>query len=210
LKDLDWLVRSYAITTLPSIGSLSALRSSYIRSSSRRLQMIAFADPVFSKNQRQSAGSQQQLALRSITESDRGTQLDRTELAEHLPPLPGTRREVLAIADVLRAGHADIHLGLVATEATVKEAELDQYRIVYFATHGLVSGDIEEFARAKAEPALALTMPDNPSEEDDGLLQASEIAKLRLDADWVVLSACNTAAGDKPGAEALSGLAQAF
>src|ERR1700693_2735473 len=53
-------------------------------------------------------------------------------------------------------------------------------------------------------------MPDQPSELDDGLLQASEVAQLKLNADWVVLSACNTAAEDKPGAEALSGLARAF
>src|SRR5262245_66451196 len=63
-----------------------------------------------------------------------------------------------------------------------------------------------------AEPALLLTPPNQPSEEDDGLLTASEAALLKLDADWVVLSACNTAAGDgnATGAEALSGLARAF
>jgi len=55
-----------------------------------------------------------------------------------------------------------------------------------------------------------LTPPDTPSEADDGLLTASEIATLRLNADWVVLSACNTAAGSREGAEALSGLARAF
>jgi CHAT domain-containing protein len=53
-------------------------------------------------------------------------------------------------------------------------------------------------------------MPDQPSELDDGLLTASEVAQLKLNADWVELSACNTIAGDKPGAEALSGLARAF
>jgi CHAT domain-containing protein len=65
---------------------------------------------------------------------------------------------------------------------------------------------------SKAEPALLLTPPNQPSEEDDGLLTASEAALLKLDADWVVLSACNTAAGDgkMTGAEALSGLARAF
>lgn len=60
------------------------------------------------------------------------------------------------------------------------------------------------------EPSLALTIPDQPSELDDGLLTASEVAQLKLNADWVVLSACNTIAGDKPGAEALSGLARSF
>jgi len=78
--------------------------------------------------------------------------------------------------------------------------------VVYFATHGLVAGDV----KGLAEPSLALTIPKEPSELDDGLLTASEVAQLKLNADWVVLSACNTIAGDKPGAEALSGLARAF
>ena len=78
--------------------------------------------------------------------------------------------------------------------------------MVYFATHGLVAGDV----KGLAEPSLALTIPRAPSDTDDGLLTASEIAQLKLNADWVVLSACNTIAGDKPGAEALSGLARAF
>jgi CHAT domain-containing protein len=62
----------------------------------------------------------------------------------------------------------------------------------------------------KAEPALALTIPDKPTDLDDGLLTASEAARLKLNADWVVLSACSTAAEGNPGAEALSGLARAF
>ena len=89
---------------------------------------------------------------------------------------------------------------------TVKRTPLADYRIVYFATHGLVAGDV----KGLAEPSLALTIPAQPSELDDGLLTASEVAQLKLNADWVVLSACNTIAGDKPGAEALSGLARAF
>ena len=73
-------------------------------------------------------------------------------------------------------------------------------------THGLVAGDVEGLG----EPSLALTLPSEPSELDDGLLTASEVTQLKLNADWVVLSACNTAAGEKPGAEALSGLTRAF
>ena len=88
----------------------------------------------------------------------------------------------------------------------VKRAPLADYGIVYFATHGLVAGDV----KGLAEPSLALSIPKQPSELDDGLLTASEVAQLKLNADWVVLSACNTIAGDKPGAEALSGLARSF
>jgi CHAT domain-containing protein len=77
---------------------------------------------------------------------------------------------------------------------------------VHFATHGLVAGDLSSLA----EPALVLTPPAAPTDADDGLLTASEIAALKLNAEWVVLSACNTAAGEGEGAEALSGLARAF
>jgi CHAT domain-containing protein len=83
-------------------------------------------------------------------------------------------------------------------------------RYVHFATHGLLASESEDVARATAEPALLLTPPQRASEEDDGLLTASEVAQLKLDADWVILSACNTGAGDKYDAEALAGLARAF
>src|ERR1700676_3267467 len=93
-----------------------------------------------------------------------------------------------------------------APRTSAKRARLSDYRIVYFATHGLVAGDV----KGLAEPSLALSIPAQPSDFDDGLLTASEVAQLKLNADWGVLSACNTAAGDKPGAEALSSLARAF
>jgi CHAT domain-containing protein/Flp pilus assembly protein TadD len=203
-KELDWLIRLYAVTVLPSVASLKILRDGSQASSARK-PMIAFADPVFSK-----AARAQQLAMRSITSFYRGMQVDIAAIGEYLPQLPGTRREAQQIAADLNADAADIKLGLAATETAVKQAKLDQYRIVYFATHGLVAGDLESFAKDKAEPALALSIPEKPSDLDDGLLTASEIAQLKLDADWAVLSACNTAAEDKPGAEALSGLARAF
>jgi CHAT domain-containing protein len=76
-----------------------------------------------------------------------------------------------------------------------------------FATHGLMSGDLGGLA----EPALVLTPPPEASPDNDGLLTASKIATLKLNASWVVLSACNTAAGDgTPDAGGLSGLAKAF
>jgi CHAT domain-containing protein len=206
LKELDWLIRSHAITVLPSVASLKVLRGGSQTSSARK-PMVAFADPVFSKAARAKA---QQLAMRSITSFYRGTQVDIAGIGAYLPQLPGTRREAQQVAAELKADPADIKLGLAATETAVKQAKLAQYRIIYFATHGLVAGDLELFAKDKAEPALVLSIPEKPNDFDDGLLTTSEIAQLKLDADWAVLSACNTAAEDKPGAEALSGLARAF
>ena len=79
-------------------------------------------------------------------------------------------------------------------------------RIVAFATHGLVPGDLDGLT----QPALALTAPDVAGVKGDGLLTMEKILALKLDADWVVLSACNTAAGAGAGAEAASGLGSAF
>ena len=81
---------------------------------------------------------------------------------------------------------------------------------LHFATHGLLAREADNILQSRAEPALMLTPPQLASEEDDGLLTASEVAQLKLDADWVVMSACNTAAGDKFDSDALSGLARAF
>jgi len=83
---------------------------------------------------------------------------------------------------------------------------LADFRIVHFATHGLVAGDLPGLD----EPALAFTPAKIGGGEDDGLLTMSEVMNLSLNADWVVLSACNTAASDGDGAEAVSGLGRAF
>jgi len=114
--------------------------------------------------------------------------------------------ELNAVTKNLGVAAADIHLGEDASETTLKRTPLADYGIVYFATHGLVAGDV----KGLAEPSLVLSIPRQPTELDDGLLTASEVAQLKLNADWVVLSACNTIAGDRPGAEALSGLARSF
>jgi CHAT domain-containing protein len=118
--------------------------------------------------------------------------------------------EALIQARSLQAGASSLKLGSNATETAVKQSKLDRYRVIHFATHGLLPGETARLARGLAEPALVLTPPDRPTEQDDGLLTASEIATLKLDADWVIMSACNTAAGGDDTGEALSGLARAF
>jgi CHAT domain-containing protein len=125
-------------------------------------------------------------------------------------PLPETADELCAVARDLRVSETDVWLGDRATEAEIKRlseaGELAKYRIIHFATHGALAGEVG----GNSEPGLILTPPSTATERDDGYLSASEIAGLKLDADWVILSACNTAAGNTQGAEALSGLARAF
>jgi CHAT domain-containing protein len=190
------------------VSSLKALRAA-ARTAPAARPIIGFGDPLFGPDQGTTGARRAvtgKAVTRSYTDYWRGAGVDRAQLSRALPQLPDTADELEAIRKNLGAAPADIHLGRSATETAVKRARLADYRIVYFATHGLVAGDV----KGLAEPSLALTVPREPTALDDGLLTASEIAQLKLNADWVVLSACNTAAGDKPGAEALSGLARAF
>jgi CHAT domain-containing protein len=204
-RDAAWLLRRQAVAVLPSVASLKALRST-ARTDHGSRPFIGFGDPLFHAGPAPQ-GNQRGLKTRSYTEYwTRSGGIDRGLLAEALPQLADTADEIKNIAARLGASADDIHLGKDASETTVKKARLADYRVVYFATHGLVAGDV----RGIGEPALALSIPASPSETDDGLLTSSEVAQLKLNADWVVLSACNTMAGDKPGAEALSGLARAF
>jgi CHAT domain-containing protein/Tfp pilus assembly protein PilF len=208
-KDLDWLIRKYAITVVPSTASLKILREGKATATADR-PMIGFGDPVFDRTVRAPIKQEVVGLTRSLPEFYRGVIADTKSLAEALLPLPETADELRTVARELGARPEDIKLRDAASVWTTKHARLDSYRVVYFATHALVAGEVEKFAKTKAEPALVLSIPDKPTEEDDGLLRASDVAMLKMNADFVVLSACNTAAGDKPGAEALSGLAQAF
>jgi CHAT domain-containing protein len=222
-RDAKWLARRHAVSVLPSVASLRNLRRLPKQVESRK-PLIGFANPIFarapspddtrtSRARTPTRGSAS--ATRGLTHVVsrssgyasfwRGQSADLEALRRELPALPETEGEVRAVAKSL-GGTADLRIGAAATETAVKRAQLGDYQIVYFATHGLVSGEV----KGLGEPALALTLPDTPSELDDGLLTASEVAQLRLNADWVVLAACNTASGDTPGAEALSGLARAF
>ena len=124
-----------------------------------------------------------------------------------LPRLPDTADEVRAIARALHADpDKDVFVGVAANEHTVETLNLANRRVIAFATHGLVPGDLDGLT----EPALALSAPAVAGVEGDGLLTMEEILQLKLDADWVVLSACNTGAASGAGAEAASGLGRAF
>jgi len=172
-------------------------------------------DPVFDPDQSAHLAAApptpSDIATRAIRITDTAS-LDERKLSsatlEMLQPLPDTRAEVLAIGKTLKAGwQQDVFLGKAASETNVKQLDLSNRRVLVFATHGLVPGDLDGLR----QPALALSSPTATGEiKNDGLLTMGEIMGLRLNADWVVLSACNTASGQGAGSEAVSGLGQAF
>jgi len=199
--EVAWLVRKYALSVLPSVGSLRALRA-FAQGAQAGEPFIGFGDPQL---EGEAAGQARGRRIPAGLVS-RGALADPKEV-RRMDPLPNTADEIRRIAASLKAPASAVHLRAQATESRVKQSDLSRVRVLAFATHGLMAGEFQ----GMAEPALVLTPPAQASALDDGLLTASEISQLKLNADWVVLAACNSAAADgKPGAEGFSGLSRAF
>lgn len=192
-----FLIERLAITVLPCANALHAGRPLPGRRNDR--PFIGFGNPVLAG----SVEGQSRSTTAVASQSASGVVEDLNALT----PLPETDRELSELARVLRASADSIRSGPNATEAAVKSANLESYRVISFATHGLMAGEF----RGLAQPALVLTPPRVPSATDDGLLTVSEIVQLRLTADVVLLSACNTGRDDAGGgAVGLSALTRAF
>jgi CHAT domain-containing protein len=218
-QKVPWLIRQAAVTQLPSATSLVTLRTLPAGDPKRRA-FLGFGDPWFNEAEAKEAQTQGTASgtviasrgaagkgLRIVLRSAPKTEGQATASIGNLPRLPETADEVRNVAIALKADpDADVFLGAKANEETVRTADLAHRRVVMFATHGLVPGDLDGLQ----EPALALSAPSVARVQGDGLLTMSKILGLKLDADWVVLSACNTAAGSGAGAEAVSGLGRAF
>ncbi|GAI77480.1 unnamed protein product, partial [marine sediment metagenome] len=204
-RQVPWLIRKVAITRLPSVSSLITLRKLPEADPGRKV-FAGFGDPFFNKEQlaraeREKSAKKIQLArldkklnVRGIRITRKGN-LDRNTIAssrlESLNRLPDTADEIKGIAEALNADPArDIFLGKNATEQKVKTMDLSDRRIIAFATHALIPGDLDGLD----QPALAFSSPKITGSHEDGLLTVEEILKLKLNADWVILSACNTGA----------------
>lgn len=195
-----WLAKKYATTVLPSVSSLRVLRE-FTRASLGSEPFGGFGNPLLQGDPAMSR------ARRKMSFFTRGAIADSAEIRRFYAPLPETESELRSIAKSLGAPERALYLGQDATETKVKSLDLSRFRNLAFATHAAVAGAFT----GVAEPGLVLTPPETATEQDDGFLTASEIAQLKLNADWVILSACNTAAPDgTPGAEGYSGLAKAF
>ncbi|WP_420478423.1 CHAT domain-containing protein [Brevundimonas sp. FT23028] len=220
LAATSWLADRYAMAALPAVSSLRSLRCYLVADPAARsegcppmpaggprepgparpLQLAAFGAPLL-------AGAPGDPTRGAATaESVMAGQLADVRKLKALPYLRGSRLEL----ETLKARYPDavVRIGAEATERAVRTADADalsRARFVVFSTHGLTAGS------AAAEPGLVMTPPEEATEADDGYLSASEAAQLKLNAEFVVLSACNTAASDgRPGGEGLSGLARAF
>lgn len=230
LRATKWFADAHALIQIPSLQSLKFLRdkSAGAAPPSGGQAFMGFGDPVLDGAvavrgsggrgtfvKRKGARDPRRARPQGLAAADAfatgttrsGAGVVNVSALRQMARLPGTATELAAMRTALGASPASVMTGAQATETNVRAAKLGDTRIIALATHGLMAGEVE----GAAEPGLVFTPPAKPSEGDDGLLTASEVAALKLNADWVILSACNTAAGDgSQGAPGLSGLARAF
>lgn len=205
ISQAPWLIRQTAITILPSVANLAALRSKTQQPSHATLPFLGIGDPLLgSPAATDCAKPPSTMFVMALAPAQRGGAPDLTSLSA----LPDTRCELQRAAELFGTPYA-LLLQAHATETRVKalseSGDLARYHVISFATHGLIAGEL-----GAQDAGLVLTPPATPTPKDDGLLTTADIAALRLDADFVILSACNTAAGSADRAEGLSGLASAF
>lgn len=216
LRSAKWFVDDHALILIPTLQSLEFLRK-YRTTDGKvaELSFIGIGDPVLggqaqtrgnrSKDNVAGSGGAFKHLFDAAPRIGNANIANITELMQ-MARLPGTATELTAMWEEFGRPVGALHLAEEATEKYIRGQNLDA-NIIVFATHGLLAGEIGGIA----EPGIVLTPPAQASESDDGFLSASEISSLKLNADWVILSACNTAAGDgSEGAPGLSGLARSF
>ena len=197
---VQWLGQQVAISNAPSMQAFYSMREPRMRILPKQ-QLLAFANPVL-------GGGKSPTPPNSPVDCRSDGPMNNQTLLR-LAPLPDTALEVRKVAQLLGAKQSKLFLSSDATESNFYKQNLADYRVLYFATHGLLPGELN----CQTEPGLVLTPPRIQAldAKSDGLLAASEVSSLKLNADLVVLSACNTAGGNgRFGGDALSGLAQSF
>jgi CHAT domain-containing protein len=212
---LPYLVKTNEIVYAPSASVVAAIRQqSNAAQSANARGVLVVADPVFDAADSRA----QKVATSSVAASAESAPAMASAVADvtgansaSAPPatfrlarLAGTRTEAQEIDKLARmAGYApDLWLDLDASEANVKARDITKYRIVHVATHGLLDAERPQFT------GVVLSLVGN--REGDGFLRTDEIFNLRLGAQLVMLSACETGLGKEKRGEGVIGLTRAF
>ncbi|MEM6309724.1 MAG: CHAT domain-containing protein [Pseudomonadota bacterium] len=204
LRNVAWLGTERELVLINDLGD--PVRFFDPKSNAIRDSYVGFGDPSFS-------GRISRLRTAQILDVQNAK--TRLEAIARLPRLPGTSREIHATAALFRPNARAVRLGTQANENELHflsaSGALRGIGILHLATHGLVGPKGENsFGAALALAPPQLSAPIAPGKTNDGLLTIDEISLLQLDADWVILSACDTAAGDGENGDALTGLARVF
>lgn len=208
------LIASHEVISLPSASTAGILRRDPARIQPAPKLLALFADPVFAADDPRikraqalgPAGAEARLTREmeddSLTRSANESGL--MQRGQRIPRLPGTRREAAAITGLVPEAERKVALDFEASRAAVAEGDIDQYRIVHIATHGLLNSTHPELS------GIVLSLVDSDGQPRDGFLRLHEIYNLKLSADLVVLSACQTGLGKDIKGEGLVGLTRGF
>jgi len=213
------IIDDFEVVRLPSISVLSVLRRQLNNRTSAQLAVAVIADPVFNtadarvqraiSQGRKQEGHNSSLAKASpdlVAANSLVTTraLRSSNFSSEIARLPFSRQEAQAILSLTSTDKSFSALDFKASRATVLSSDLSKYRIIHFATHGLLNSDHPELS------GVLLSMVDEKGRPQDGFLQLNEIYNLNLRADLVVLSACQTGLGKDVKGEGLVGLTRGF
>jgi CHAT domain-containing protein len=196
-----YLMEKFATVYAPSASALVTVRAINGQAAAPTKELLAFGDPIAPR------ASERKTATDDATHTalprlDTPVTDEYRERGFSFTRLPYTREEVLGISKLYSAAQREIYLGDQAREETVKSEKMDQFRYIHFASHGFID-------ESKPGRSGILLSRDAHSAED-GVLQMGEIMRLKLNADLVTLSACNTGLGKLVNGEGILGLTRAF
>ncbi len=210
------LITEHELVNLPSASTLAVLRREFAARPPAAKTLAVLADPIFMANDERltaskSAGARAPVATPAARQTLRGLGLSVTQAANdaglagvQIPRLPGTRKEAEQILALVPAADQMHVFDFAANRAAVNSADLSAYRYVHFATHGFLDSQHPELS------GILLSMYDQQGAAQDGFLRAHEVFNLKLAADLVTLSACQTGLGKEIKGEGLVGLTRGF
>ncbi|HVY13686.1 MAG TPA: CHAT domain-containing tetratricopeptide repeat protein [Rhodopila sp.] len=193
LGHAPFLVRKYVITHVPAAANFVKLRQTAPSSA---------PNPWFG------FGNFRRITPEQAARTYPGARCRQSaDILAALPSLEGTATELDLASRVFKAGPQDTREGAAFTVAAVKDLPLNQFRIIHFATHALLPSELA----CQDEPAIVTSTPPGALDAKGALLTSSEVTGLKLNADAVILSACNSGGpGGTTAGESLAGLARSF
>lgn len=199
------LISHHEVVLLPSASALSTLRKKYATRTPPKLIAAIFADPVFGWQDERTktivvSGKNKSQTL----PPNFGPVVRGAPGSEYIYRLPGSADEARAIQGIVGKKDVLFKLGFDATRALILRDGLGNYRLIHFATHGIID------ARNPEMSALILSLIDERGKAQDGYLRLGDIYKLKLSADLVVLSSCDSALGRDLDSEGIIGLPRGF
>lgn len=199
------LLNHHEIVVLPSVSALGALRKVAGTRLPPTAGVAVLADPVFEPLQKEAPVHADNLARQRSLNRSAGLSraLRDVQGSDYIPPLPGSREEAFSIKKIF-GRNVHLALGYDANRKSVLNGLVSSYRVVHFATHGIIDTRNPEMS------GLVLSLFNQRGKAQDGYLRLGDIYKLKLSADLVVLSSCESALGKELESEGIIGLPRGF